>query len=191
MTGTFATGCAELLGSTSPCAPLRRRHDKHRRLDVTVRACRMLPEVLCAREATSPIMPFEVNTPMTLSLKPWTLVQIVTAPNIIDNLPPFPPFHLYPLISTLSAPLHASILSFDYSLRLLLPSCVFFSSFIHDIHERSYDKSPVTTTKDDPYELSSGNGGRCERCGEVVVLKRARRSGGPREGAFAPHPCML
>lgn len=126
MTGTFATGCAELLGSTSPCTPLRRRHDKHLRLDVTVRACRMLPEVLCAREATSPIMPFEVNTPIALSLKPWTLVQIVTAPNIIDNLPPFPPFHLYSLISTLSAPLRASILSFDYSLRLLLPSCVFF-----------------------------------------------------------------
>jgi len=99
----------------------------------------MLLESLCAGDATSPgthtVQSHDLDIP--LSLEPWTLVQIVTALNIIDNLPTpscihsflhFPPF------------LHASFLRhivFDYSLRLLLPFLCFFSPspFIHDIHE--------------------------------------------------------
>jgi len=51
----------------------------------------MLSETLCAGDATSPgpIIPFEVhNFDVPLFLEPWTLVQIITAPNIIDNLTP-------------------------------------------------------------------------------------------------------
>jgi len=84
-----------------PLLPLRHRYGRHSRLDVMARACRMLSETLCAGDATSPgsIISFEVhNFDVPLFLEPWTLVQIITAPNIIDNLTPisfFPPVSTY------------------------------------------------------------------------------------------------
>jgi hypothetical protein len=47
----------------------------------------MLLETLCAGDATSPgpMIPSEVTSwitlPLSLSLEPWTLVQIITAPS--------------------------------------------------------------------------------------------------------------
>ena len=128
----IASGCAERPKSTSLCSRPRHRCDKHSRLDVTARACRMLPETLRAGDATSPgpLIPSEVKTSTSLSL--WNLGRLYKlSPRRISWIisPPFPPFRLYPLPTALSAfpPCFLPpVLSFDYSPRLLLPTLCFF-----------------------------------------------------------------
>ena len=105
-TGMIASGYAERPKSTSLCSPSRHRCDKHSRLDVTARACRMLPETLCARDATSPgpLISSEVKTWMSLSFwNPGRLYKL--SPRRISWItsPPFPPFRLYPLPTAPSA----------------------------------------------------------------------------------------
>jgi len=125
----------------------------------------MLPETLCAGEATSPgpLIPSEVISSTSLSLEPWTLVQIITAPNIMDNLPHH--FLLSACVHSLPhSPPSPHVPSPQYYPLIIprdccFPSCVFFSSLIHDIHARSYDPTSNTTTKrsiTNPKEAATG-----------------------------------
>ena len=91
----------------------------------------MLPETLCAGDATSPgpLIPSEVTTSIPLRLEPWTLVQIITAPNIIDNLSTIPSF---PPVST-----HYHTLRLPQYYPLIIPcDCYFPSCFFFLLYSR-------------------------------------------------------
>jgi len=172
-TGMIASGCAERPKSTSLCS--LHRCDKHSRLDVTAGACRMLPETLRAGDATSPgpLIPSEVETSISFSLwNPGRLYKL--SPRRISWIIS-PPFLLSACIHSLPRsppPLHASfptVLSFDYSPRLLLPTLCFFLLPLFTIFTRDLTTRHLSRQPNDLYESErSGDGGRCEGCGEVV-----------------------
>ena len=155
----------------------------------------MLPDTLCVGDATSPGLriSFKVTTPIFLSLEPWTLVQITTAPNTVDNPPStssFPPvpthYHALRLLSTFLPP---AILSFDYSSDCCFPPCFFSFLPLFMIFTRDLTAHYLSRQPNDPSESERSATGADVKGVGVVCRVETKRGGqqDPCHGTSASH----